>query len=95
MYVLSIDVKMKLQQIKNKQFECSFIIKVFYTIIFLILLIKYSLLMIFEQKRNSFFNLHRPELKGLNIVFTKNNQEKLLQLHILKEVESIHKTISM
>lgn len=46
--------------------------------------------MIFEQERNSFFNLHRPELKGLNIVPTENVQEKMLQQHILKEVKTIH-----
>ncbi|XP_025416108.1 uncharacterized protein LOC112687570 [Sipha flava] len=47
------------------------------------------------KKRNSFFNLHRPELKGLHIVSTMNNQERILQQHILKEVETIHKIRSM
>lgn len=51
--------------------------------------------MTFEQKRNSFFNLHRPELKGLNIVPTENQQGKMLQQHILKEVKTIHKIKSM
>lgn len=51
--------------------------------------------MTFEQKRNSFFNLHRPELKGLNIVPTENQQEKMLQQHILKEVKTIHEMKSM
>lgn len=49
----------------------------------------------FEQKRNSFFNLHRPELKGLNIIPTENQQEKILHQHILKEVKTIHEIKTM
>lgn len=48
----------------------------------------------FEQKRNSFFNLHRPELKGLNIM-PENQQENVLHQHILKEVKTIHEIKSM
>lgn len=50
---------------------------------------------IYLQKRNSFFNLHRPELKGICILPTENQQEKLLQQHILKEVKTIHDIKSM
>ncbi|KAF0755733.1 Uncharacterized protein FWK35_00027069 [Aphis craccivora] len=42
------------------------------------------------KKRNSFFNLHRPELKGLNIMPNENQQEKSLHQQILKEVKTIH-----
>ncbi|XP_022179882.1 uncharacterized protein LOC111040319 [Myzus persicae] len=47
------------------------------------------------KKRNSFFNLHRPELKGLNIIPTENQQEKILHQHILKEVKTIHEIKTM
>lgn len=47
------------------------------------------------QKRNSFFNLHRPELKGLKIIPTENQEETTLQHHILKEVKTIHEIQSM
>ncbi|VVC31284.1 Hypothetical protein CINCED_3A019720 [Cinara cedri] len=42
-------------------------------------------------KRNSFFNLHRPELKGLNILanVTKSQKENKLQKRILKEVKTL------
>ncbi|VVC24986.1 Hypothetical protein CINCED_3A007995 [Cinara cedri] len=42
-------------------------------------------------KRNSFFNLHRPELKGLNILahVTKSQKENRLQKRILKEVKTL------
>lgn len=55
----------------------------------------YVLFATFKQKRNSFFNLHRPELKGLSIVPTENQQDKMLHQHILKEVMTIHKIQSM
>ncbi|XP_027854285.1 uncharacterized protein LOC114132881 isoform X2 [Aphis gossypii] len=42
------------------------------------------------KKRNSFFNLHRPELKGLDIIPNENQQEKTLHQQILKEVKTIH-----
>ncbi|XP_026814554.1 uncharacterized protein LOC113554779 [Rhopalosiphum maidis] len=47
------------------------------------------------KKRNSFFNLHRPELKGLNIIPTENQQENILHQQILKEVKTIHEIKTM
>lgn len=49
----------------------------------------------FEQRRNSFINLHRPELKGLNIVSTENRRDKMLQQRILTESKPINQINSM